>query len=300
MFFRTIYFGMSDNKSDGRITLLQQLLNEVLTPSPKLEITGKYNNATKEALKRFEQGIEIVNGKKVNVYGRPAIFPVDGKIDEAAWIAIGMALKKIAPERFRALVTGSSELSDLFGLMPGTLEINQYPAFSAGDLKYVIDGLRLAKKKVQESIKKDDVLMVKYNVPSVMTLLEGVIVEGENANTFDGRKSYKLGWEIEKKESDNITRTVKQYFVDKKESVGAIVKFNEGPKGKNVMFIGDYYFNPTKTDNSALQRAFIIMHESVHLVGNKTDDDFGGSKKLSELLVETFMPILKNKLGGVA
>lgn len=296
MFFRTIYLGMSDR----RILLLQQLLNEILKPSPNLEVTGKYDNVTKEALKRFERGIEIINGRKTNVYGRPAIFPVDGKIDEAAWIAIGMALKQTAPERFRNLVNGNSELSDLFGLMPGTLEVSQYPAFSANDLKDVIDGLNLAKKKVQESIRKDNVLMTKYNVPGVLTLLEGVIIQGENANTFDGRKSYKLGWEIEKKESDNITRTVKQYFIDKKESVGAIVKFNEGPKGKNVMFIGDYYFNPAKTDNSALQRAFIIMHESVHLVGNKTDDDFGGSKKLSELLVGTFMPILKNKLGGVA
>lgn len=179
MFFRTIYFGMSDNKSDGRIALLQQLLNEVLKPSPNLEITGKYDNATKEALKRFEQGIETINGRKTNVYGRPAIFPVDGKIDEAAWIAIGMALKKIAPERFRTLVTGNSELSDLFGLMPGTLEINQYPAFGKDNLKDVIDGLNLAKKKVQDSIKKDNVLLEKYGVPSVMALLEGVIVQGE-------------------------------------------------------------------------------------------------------------------------
>lgn len=66
------------------------------------------------------------------------------------------------------------------------------------------------------------------------------------------------------------------------------------------MFIGDYYFNPYKVENSQLQKAFIIMHESVHLVGNKTDDDFGGSKKLSELLVRAFMPILEGKLGGVA
>ena len=209
MFFRTIYLGMTD----WRITLLQRLLNEILNPSPNLEVTGKYDNATKEALKRFERGLETINGKKVNVYGRPAIFPVDGKIDEAAWIAIGMAIKKIAPERFRNLVNGNSELSDLFGLMPGTLEIDRYPPFNADDLTNMMGGLSLAKKKVQESIKKDNVLLEKYGVPSITALLEGVIVQGENANTFDGRKSRKLNWEIGKKESDNITRTVKQYFM---------------------------------------------------------------------------------------
>jgi len=300
MFFRTIYPGMSDNKSDRRIALLQQLLNEVLKPSPNLQVTGKYDNETKEALRRFEKGIETVNGKKINVYGRPSIFPVDGKIDEAAWIAIGMALKQFNPEKFRSTVSANPELVGLFGLMPGTLEINQYPAFNADDLKDVIGGLNLAKQKVKDSIKKDDVLSAKYGVPSVMTLLEGVIVQGENANTFDGRKSYLLDWNIAKKESDNLTRTVKQYFIDNKESVGAIVKFDAGPKGKNVMFIGDYFFKPYKVENLQNQRAFIIMHEAVHLVGNKTDDDFGGSRKLSELLVDTFMPVLRKNLGGVA
>jgi hypothetical protein len=297
MFFRIIYLGMIDR----RIALLQQLLNEILNPSPNLEVTGKYDNSTKEALKRFERGVETMsNGKLRNAFGRPAIFPIDGKIDEAAWVAIGMALKLLDSEKFRNLVFGNPELLELFGILPETLEVNQYPVFSANDLKDVIIGLNLAKQKVKESSKKDDVLLTKYGIPSVMTLLDGVIIQGDSANTFDGRKSFLLDWEIAKKESNNLTRTLKQYFIDKKESVGAIVKFDSGPTGKNVMFIGDYFFSPFKSENIQLQRAFIIMHESVHLVGNKTDNDFGGSRNLSKLLVETFMPILKNKLGGVA
>lgn len=98
-----------------------------MKPSPNLNVSGKYDSDTRDALRRFERGIETINGNKVNVYGRASIFPIDGKIDEAAWVAIGTALKQSAPERFRVLVTGDQELSDLFGLVPGTLEINEFP-----------------------------------------------------------------------------------------------------------------------------------------------------------------------------
>lgn len=177
-----------------------------------------------------------------------------------------------------------------------------FPAFKPDDLKDVLAGLNLAKKKVNESIKKDNVLQAKYGIPSVLALLEGVIVQGDDANTFDGRKAYKLIWDYAKsgKESDNLTRTIKQYFIDNKESVGAIVIDAQRPKTNKAMFIGDYYFHPVKTNYLEFQRAFIIMHESVHLIGNKGDAVFGGSKNLSLLLVESFMPVLKNNLGGVA
>lgn len=295
MIFRNLYPGMDD----VRISLLKQLLNELLKPSPNLIINNKYDDETKSALKRFEIGIEERLDSqnkpfKVNAYGRPSIAPADGKIDSATWILIAMALKQLAPERLRSLVERDRDLSDLFGLLPGTIEVNKYPPFSAGDLKQVKDALDSAKKMVRDSIKKDNFLKDKYGVASVLEQLNGVIVEGEGSNTFDGRQSYQLSWD------KNLTRTVKQYFIDNKASVGAIVQFDAGPKGKNVMFIGDYFFNPPKPQNIAQQRSFIITHESVHLVSGKTDEDFGGSKKLSLLLVEAFFPVLKGNLGGVA
>jgi len=53
-------------------------------------------------------------------------------------------------------------------------------------------------------------------------------------------------------------------------------------------------------ENFAQQRAFIIMHEAVHLVGKKSDIDFKTSKNLSKILVDACFKVLKGKLGGVA
>lgn len=65
------------------------------------------------------------------------------------------------------------------------------------------------------------------------------------------------------------------------------------------MFLGDYFFNPSN-QNIEQQRAFMIMHESVHLIADKTDADFDGSKNLSKILVQKIFPVNAGKLGGVA
>lgn len=146
--------------------------------------------------------------------------------------------------------------------------------------------------------------MAKYGIPSVLSLLEGVKIAGANANTFDGRKSNHFAKDSrggKKSGCGYVTKTVKQYFLDNKNEVGAMVQFYGGKNGKNVMFLGHYYFNPKNDSVSTIyQKAFIIMHESVHLVGKLGDKDFGGSGNLSELLVKTFFPAGTNRLGGVA
>lgn len=294
MIFRNIYPGMQDSS----ISLLKKLLNELLEPSPNLIVNNKYDNDTKTALKRFEKEIGVMTlGNLPNSYNTFPIFPVDGKIDESTWIAIGMALRLRSPEKFRNFLSNYKELLEKFGLIPGTLELNQYPSFNSSDFKIVKNGLELAKKMVADSIKNDGVLN-KWGIVSVQKLLDGVIIEGENANTFDGRKSLQLV-----QDGKEATKTVKTFLLEHKGDIGAIVRFYQGRNGTNVMFLGHFYFETIIPQ----VRAFIIMHEAVHLVGKKYDKDFAepgksraeGSKELSKLLVETFFPVLKAFRGNL-
>lgn len=167
----------------------------------------------------------------------------------------------------------------------------KYPSFGRNDLKDVKMGLNEAKKLAKK--KQCDEALKSYGIDSTSKLLEGVIVEGNDANTFDGRTSSLTFLENGK------TKTVADYFKEKKADVGAAVFWNMGRSGENVMFIGDYYFDPPEMENLAFQRAFIIMHEVVHLIGKKVDAQFGGSKRLSEKLINKCFPVLKGKLGGV-
>lgn len=281
MFFSSLpmYSGMSDN----RVPLLKQLLNEILKLNPPLVINNKFDKDTKNALLQFEK--------------KNFIYTADGKVDSTTWVALA---RKLSSERLQQIIDNDPKISEILGLVPNSaiIKFNDYPSFSVKDLEVVKSGLQRAKKLIGEKGgDKDQALNKDYKIPSILELLDGVIVEGAGANTFDGRKSVRFTNSINGKKA--TTRTVRQYFVDNKQSVGAIVIFDAGPNGKNVMFLGDYYFNPTN-ENPDQQKAFMIMHESVHLVANKTDADFGGSKKLSELLVRKIFPVNTGKLGGVA
>lgn len=274
-----LFAGMSDN----RVPLLKQLLNEILKLNPLLRLDNKFDKDTKNALLQFER--------------KNFIYTADGKVDSTTWVALARVLP---PERLRQIVSNDRKLAELFGLVPNSamVQFNDYPPFNAKDLEVVRSGSKLAKELVgKKGGDKDQALNKDYKIPSILDLLDGVIIDGGNANTFDGRNSVRFTNQINGKKA--TTKTVRQYFVDNKQSVGAIVIFDGGRNGKNVMFIGDYYFNPTN-ENMAQQRAFMIMHESVHLVADKTDADFGGSKKLSQLLVEKIFPVNTGKLGGVA
>lgn len=266
------------------IALLQQLLNQLLKLNPPLAINDKFDNATKQAVKQFETKY------RVN--------PPDTNVTEATWIRLG---EIIGTKRLLEIIPRlncNEELVELFGLVPdcAVIEKYDYPAFSGDDLASVKNGLSLAKKLVAESIEKDAVLS-KQGVPSIQKMLDGVILEGAKANTFDGRKSKQLI-----QDGKEPMKTVKTFFADHKADIGAIVRFYWGRKGTNVMFIGHFYFDTT----IAQVRAFMIMHEAVHLVENKQDTDFGqtggtraeGSRALSEMLVDAFFPILKTFKGN--
>lgn len=267
------------------VALLQQLLNQLLKLNPPLAINDKFDNPTKQAVKQFETKYRIN--------------PPDTTVTEATWIRLG---EIIGTKRLLEIIPRlncNKELVELFGLVPdcAVIEKFDYPAFSGSDLTLVKNGLSDAKKLVAGNLKNDAVLS-KQGIPSIQKMLDGVILEGSTANTFDGRKSKQLI-----QDGKEPMKTVKTFFTDHKADIGAIVRFNWGRKGTNVMFIGQFYFDTT----IAQVRAFIIMHEAVHLVENKSDTDFGqpggtraeGSKTLSKMLVDAFFPILVTYKGNL-
>lgn len=214
MFFSSLplYSGMSDN----RVPLLKQLLNEILNLNPPLVINNKFDKDTKKALLDFER--------------KNFIYTADGKVDSTTWVALA---RKLSSERLRQIINNDPKISEILGLVPNTaiIKFNDYPPFGAKDLKTVKEALADAKKLV--GIKggdKDQFLNKDYKIPSILDLLNGIIIEGSDANTFDGRKSVSFTNTIKGKKA--TTKTVRQYFVDNKQSVGAIVIFKAGPNGK--------------------------------------------------------------------
>lgn len=264
----------------GKYTsLLKQLLNEVLALNPPLIVNNKFDNATKQAVKQFE-----------TKYG---ILPADDDLDEATWIKLGEVIPKTRLDQIIKQSNYDSKLIKLFGLTPSNSVIQKYdyPPFEKGDLKKVEKGLEGAYDLLKDAGVSGDQVLNGKGVPSIKTLLDGVIVNGVNANTFDGRESTLLiSFSLS---GQTATRSIRQFFVEYKANVGALVT-NAG--GKKVMFIGHFYFDDT-SNGSAQRRSFIIMHESVHLIGNKRDIDFGtpqtvGSHNLSQLLIDKMFPVL--------
>jgi hypothetical protein len=161
-----------------------------------------------------------------------------------------------------------------------------YPGFKENDLKIVNSSLRLAKELTANT--KCDQALQDYGISSLAALVNGLGVSGSGANVFDGRNSrFYL---------PNNKESVQQYFKDNKEKVGAAV-FSVGRV--TATFLGSYFFNPSSMQNVAQQRAIILIHEAVHQVGGKGDSVFGGSKELSEKIIQGCFPVLKGKLGGV-
>ena len=135
-----------------------------------------------------------------------------------------------------------------------------------------------------------DAALNDYGIPSLLEILKGV-KPGEN--TFDGRGSTA---------PDSKYGTVGKMFENPNNTAGAAVHMYVGYPQLNKMFLGPAYFDPGSfgvTGFYSAAQAFIIIHESVHLIGNKYDHDFGGSKNLTRLLVNNCYPALRGKLGGL-
>ena len=170
---------------------------------------------------------------------------------------------------------------------------NLFPTFSKDDLKVVNDSIKLAKEITDPKKHKEcDEALKAFGIPSLSALINGMT---PNGNLFDGRTSMLTG-PIGK---NGATESMAAYFKENKTSVGAAVFPNSVTGRGSVTFLGDYFFNPASVQWVAFQRAIIMLHESVHQVGQKGDAPFGSSKQLSEKIIEKCYPALKGKLGGV-
>lgn len=171
----------------------------------------------------------------------------------------------------------------------GGLVQNPFPPFSKDDLKVVQQSIKTAQDMTKR--KECDEALKDYGIPSLASLISGLT---PNSNLFDGRSSTLTG-PIGK---NGATESVAAYFKENKTSVGATVFDNSVTGRGSVTFLGDYFFNPPIA-NMSQQRGIIVLHEAVHQVGGRGDTPFGGSKALSEKIIQKCYPVLKGKLGGV-
>jgi RHS repeat-associated protein len=204
---------------------------------------------------------------------RPAI-PDDSPYYPPGWVP----LIGVAPMS-NGGVPAYAQLSNAGGRKPSLLG-----ALSASDRK-TLDKAKTTAEDIAENNPHCDDALKDYGIPSLSALLENSILE---TNIYDGRFStYKIGGTV----------SATQYFRDNRTTVGASVVLTGSPS-TNVMFLGPAFFDPGIANvrfSYSLAQAFMLLHETVHLVGNKTDQDFGGSKALTRLLVDKCFPILVHR-----
>ena len=185
------------------------------------------------------------------------------------------------PNYYAYVSNSSTNLSDPLGLQ-GVLGANPTPKMTGNDLDVFNNALELAKKTVCNP--NCDGALQDFGIKSITPLVNQMAA---NLNVYDGRKStYPVG-----------KQTVSQFLA---QGTAGAVAFTD----VQLTFLGNYFWNPTSIDNMPQQRALILLHESVHEFGHKTDQDFGmtdGSRKLSEKIAEKCFPILKTlkRLGSL-
>lgn len=162
---------------------------------------------------------------------------------------------------------------------------NPFPFVIGKELEQVEKALFLAKELTKNC--ECDKALQDYGVKSLFDLLKQEV----NVNIFDGRRStLGLPWI----KDNNLRETVETYFRKNQNWLWAGV-IQEPFTGKgNIIFLNDYFFNPTKQVTSALeQRSIILIHESVHQYGHKDDNHFGNSQRLTFLIKKACLPNLK-------
>ncbi|MEW6737862.1 MAG: hypothetical protein AB1489_41675 [Acidobacteriota bacterium] len=159
---------------------------------------------------------------------------------------------------------------------------NPFPRLVSKDLKLATEALEYA-KLLTRSCGCDKALQ-EYGINSLNELM----VMSINADLFDGRYS-SIG--LPYLDNDGNRETVQNRFLkNRRWLVAEVVEETFTGAGRKV-FLNRYFFNPAREPTTALQqRAIILIHEAVHLVANKRDADFGGSRKLTELVSKRCLP----------
>lgn len=164
-----------------------------------------------------------------------------------------------------------------------------YPGFSKGDLRDVRKAIEDGKSAARRG-SACDLALTAHGVPSLLDLVSQYVPEGAGAQIFDGRSSTlrPSGW----------TRDVSATFRAADNNAGAFVLWGGGLAAP-VTFLGPYFFSPTSISWIPQQRMIMVLHEAVHQFAQRTDAEFGGSKKLSHVIVEKCYPAGRGRLGGI-
>jgi hypothetical protein len=166
--------------------------------------------------------------------------------------------------------------------------VTPYPSITGNDLKNTLEALTLARELTVDC--QCDQALQDYGVNSLSELLQIEV----NQNLFDGRSStLGLPWNSSAGERE----TVATYFNRNRNILWAgVIPARFTGKG-NLVFLNNYFFNPTRAVLMAKeQRAITLIHEVVHQFGGKSDEDFGGSKRLTLILIDACLPKLKVNL----
>lgn len=160
-----------------------------------------------------------------------------------------------------------------------------FPIIKGVELEQVNDALKLAKKLTKDC--QCDQALQDYGIKSLAELLKSEV----NVDIFDGRTStLGLPWMA----NNNVRETVGLHFSKNKSWLRAGVIQSAFTGKGNMIFLNDYFFNPTKFVTLALeQRSIILIHEAVHQYGGKDDNHFGGSQRLTNLINKACLPTLK-------
>jgi RHS repeat-associated protein len=213
---------------------------------------------------------------------------VDDPISYPLFYNMGTASVGINAMGLASMATGSNY---------GSLNLpfqNNFPSLSKSDGVTVNNSIKLA-KNIIAGMKDCDSSLSKYKIPSLSKLIGGI---KPGYNVFNGTGSTLP--------SGDKNGTIGNRFIQERTKIGAIVIRDLSDSTKNAMFLGPAYFDPgiIKAKDFLNVQAFIILHEAVHLVGNKSDLDFGpnidvGSKTLTKTLVDKCLPAVRNQLGGL-
>ncbi len=187
---------------------------------------------------------------------------------------------------------GSSDIFGNIGQTPQNQGTNPFPTFDKDKTDVIDKALKEADEMTDPQKHKEcDQALQAFGIPSLNALLSKM---NTNSNIFDGRTSTLVA-PIGK---NGANQSVGDYFKEQKANVGAIVLPQSMTGRGEITFLGNYFFSPVSVSNLWQQRAIILIHEAVHVAG-KGDAVFGGSKALSEKIIEKCEPVLKGKLGGV-
>jgi hypothetical protein len=218
--------------------------------------------------------------------------------------AIAQAVDIIYPDMVSLCPDSSLNESDLLDTQIVNISVNRpsiirypilgsnpFPALSGNELKVTAEAYEMAKRLVKDC--GCDMALKDYGIPSLKELLKMAM----NVDIFNGKKST-LGLAYFDKKGQRLT--VGSAFSEREELVGAqVISETFTGRGK-VIFLNNYFFNPKTSPTTAFyQRTLILLHESVHQYGNKSDSHFGGSKRLNELLIQRCLPGFGTRLGNL-